>query len=62
MSLFVILFLIVLAVGVYIVMTYNSVIAKIEAVENSKRQIDVQLDRRFKVFEGLINTVKKVMD
>ncbi len=62
MSLFIILFLIVLAVGAYVVMTYNSVIAKIEAVENSKRQIDVQLDRRFKVFEGLINTVKKVMD
>ena len=34
----------------------------IEAINNSKRQIDIQLDRRFKVFESLIETVKKYMD
>lgn len=53
---------IMIAVMAFVIMTYNSLIAKSEAVENSKRQIDVQLDRRFKVFEGLINTVRKVMD
>ena len=34
----------------------------IEAINNNKRQIDIQLDRRFKVFESLINVVKKYMD
>lgn len=47
---------------VYIVMTYNRLIAKIEAVKNSQQQIDVQLDRRYKVFESLINVVKNYMD
>ena len=46
----------------YVVMTYNGLIAEIETVENSERQIDVQLDRRHKVFESLINVVKKYMD
>ncbi len=34
----------------------------IEAVNNNKRQIDIQLDRRFKAYESLINVVKKYMD
>ena len=46
----------------YVLMTYNSLIAEIEATKNSERQIDVQLDRRGKVFESLINVVKKYMD
>lgn len=41
---------------------YNSLIALIEAINNNKRQIDIQLDRRYKVFEALIETVKKYMD
>jgi len=41
---------------------YNRLIALIEAINNNKRQIDIQLDRRFKVFESLIETVKKYMD
>ena len=41
---------------------YNKLIALIEAINNNKRQIDIQLDRRFKVFESLIETVKKYMD
>lgn len=57
-----ILIAIVIAIAVFIVITYNSLISKAESVENSKRQIDIQLDRRFKVFEGLINTVRKVMN
>lgn len=47
---------------IFIVMTYNALIAKIEAVRNSERQIDIQLDRRSKVFDSLINVVKKYMD
>jgi len=34
----------------------------IEAVRNNNKQIDIQLDRRYKVFESLINVVKKYMD
>lgn len=41
---------------------YNSLIGLIEAINNNKRQIDIQLDRRYKVFESLIETVKKYMD
>ena len=41
---------------------YNRLIALIEAINNNKRQIDIQLDRRFKVFESLIEAVKKYMD
>jgi LemA protein len=41
---------------------YNKLIAQIEAVNNNNKQIDIQLDRRFKVFESLINVVKNYMD
>ena len=41
---------------------YNKLIAFIEAINNNKRQIDIQLDRRYKVFESLIEVVKKYMD
>jgi LemA protein len=53
---------IVLLVLAYVVMTYNALIAMIEAVRNNQKQIDIQLDRRFKVFESLINVVRKYMD
>jgi LemA protein len=46
----------------YIVMTYNTLIALIEATRNNQKQIDIQLDRRFKVFQSLIDVVKKYMD
>lgn len=41
---------------------YNLLIGFIEAINNNKRQIDIQLDRRFKVFQSLIETVKQYMD
>lgn len=41
---------------------YNSLIGLIESVNNNKKQIDIQLDRRYKVFESLIEAVKKYMD
>ena len=46
----------------FAIITYNRLIALIEAVKNNQKQIDIQLDRRFKVFESLINVVKKYMD
>ncbi len=41
---------------------YNNLIRFIEAIRNNQKQVDIQLDRRFKVFESLINVVKKYMD
>lgn len=46
----------------FVILTYNRLIGQIEAVKNNQKQIDIQLDRRFKVFESLINVVKKYMD
>lgn len=60
MTLFVILIL--LAIVGFVILTYNRLIAQIEAVRNNQKQIDIQLDRRYKVFESLINVVKKYMD
>ena len=57
----IILIILVLGAG-FVIFTYNTLIALIEAVRNNQKQIDIQLDRRFKVFESLINVVKKYMD
>jgi len=62
MSTGLIIILLLLVIGGYIVFTYNTIIALIEATRNNQKQIDIQLDRRFKVFESLINVVKKYMD
>lgn len=48
--------------AVWVVSSYNGLIGMIEAVDNNKRQIDIQLDRRFKVFQSLIEAVKQYMD
>lgn len=51
-----------LAITGFIVLTYNRLIAFIETIRNNQKQIDIQLDRRFKIFESLINVVKNYMD
>lgn len=59
------IFFLVLLLGMTIgwfVSVYNKMIRMIEAVNNNKNQIDVQLDRRYKVYESLIEVVKKYMD
>jgi LemA protein len=59
----IIVILIIIGLGFFwIIGVYNKLIALIEAINNNKRQIDIQLDRRFKVFESLIEAVKKYMD
>lgn len=60
-------FLIIIAIIIVVIFLwaigiYNKLIAMIEAINNNQRQIDIQLDRRFKVFQSLIETVKKYMD
>lgn len=62
MTTFIVLGIIIVLLFGYVVMTYNALIAMIEAVRNNEKQIDIQLDRRYKVFESLINVVKKYMD
>src|SRR5579871_1949389 len=62
MTMSLIIILVLLAIIGFIVLTYNRLIAQIETVRNNQKQIDIQLDRRFKVFESLINVVKKYMD
>ncbi len=61
MTLLITLIVIVVIVG-YVIISYNHLISQIETVRNNQKQIDIQLDRRFKVFESLINVVKKYMD
>src|SRR6516225_6644443 len=58
----IIIVLIILAIIGFIILTYNRLIAQIETIRNNQKQIDIQLDRRFKVFESLINVVRKYMD
>jgi len=58
-----IILLIILAVIIgYVILIYNRMISQIETINNNQKQIDIQLDRRYKVFESLINVVKKYMD
>ena len=53
---------VVVIVLIYLVSIYNRLIAMIESVRNNQKQIDIQLDRRYKVFQSLIEVVKKYMD
>ena len=56
-----ILIVLVLVLG-YIIFLYNSLVSARESVRNDLKQIDIQLDRRYKVFESLISSVSKYMD
>jgi LemA protein len=62
MSALIILLVIIAVVILWSISMFNRIIWLIEAVKNNKKQIDIQLDRRFKVFQSLIETVKKYMD
>ncbi|MCW8397531.1 LemA family protein [Legionella sp. PATHC038] len=59
---FIVLIIIVVLLLIWAIGVYNTLIHLIEAINNDKKQIDIQLDRRFKVFESLIEAVKKYMD
>jgi LemA protein len=58
----IILIVIVVLLAIGFVSIYNRLISYIEAVNNNEKQIDIQLDRRFKVFQSLIEVVKKYMN
>jgi LemA protein len=58
------LFELLLVLGVvllYVIILYNRLISARESVRNDLKQIDIQLDRRYKVFESLISAVSKYM-
>lgn len=58
------LIIVIIAAGLlfWFVSIYNKLIRMIETVNNNNKQIDIQLDRRYKVFQSLIEVVKKYMD
>lgn len=62
MSILTIVLIVVAVLAIGFIVIYNKLIHQIEAVNNNKKQIDIQLDRRFKVFQSLIEVVKKYMD
>ncbi|KTD62540.1 LemA family protein [Legionella spiritensis] len=62
MSILIVILVIIALLVIWSVSIYNALIGMIEAINNNKRQIDIQLDRRYKVFESLIESVKKYMD
>lgn len=62
MTFIIILLVIVALLFFWSIGIYNKLIRMIETVLNNNKQIDIQLDRRYKVFESLINAVKKYMD
>lgn len=60
-TLIVIIIILAILIGGFISI-YNRLIRYIEAVNNDLKQIDIQLDRRYKVFQSLIEVVKKYMN
>ena len=58
MAFFIVLLLVLLVVAVYLVMTYNGLVALRNRIENSWAQIDVQLKRRYDLIPNLVETVK----
>lgn len=59
---FIVLLIIVALLFFWAISVYNTLISLIEAINNNKKQIDIQLDRRYKVFESLIESVNQYMD
>lgn len=49
------------AVGLYVMLTYNSLVASRNQIENSFGQMDVQLKRRHDLIPNLVETVKDYM-
>lgn len=57
-----IVLLILVAVAAWAVLTYNSLVALRNVVQNAWKQIDVQLKRRHDLIPNLVNTVKGAME
>jgi len=59
---FIVLLVLLAAVGVWLVTAYNRLIALKNQVANGWKQIDVQLKRRHDLIPNLVNAVKGAMD
>jgi len=57
-----VILVILIFLGMWFIYSYNKIVSAKEMVVNMKSQISIQLDRRGKVFDSLINSVKKAMD
>lgn len=55
------LFIVLAVIAFYVIFLYNRLVSVRESVRNDLKQIDIQLDRRYKVFESLISAVSKYM-
>ncbi len=58
MLIFLILLALVVVIGLYVVITYNGLVALRNKIENAWAQIDVQLKRRYDLIPNLVETVK----
>ncbi|MGB5855019.1 MAG: LemA family protein [Oceanisphaera sp.] len=57
-----ILIAVLVVIVIWGIAAYNNFVKLIEAVNNSEKEISVQLDRRGKVFDSLISAVKRYME
>lgn len=58
MSILIIVAVVVAVVGLYVMVTYNGLVALRNKIENAWAQIDVQLKRRYDLIPNLVETVK----
>lgn len=61
MIFFVILFVLLVAVLIFMIATYNSLVSLRQSTSNAWSQIDVQLKRRYDLIPNLVETVKGYM-
>lgn len=54
-------FFVLLALGIYVMSTYNTFVKADEDVTNKQAQVEVQLQRRFDLIPNLVESVKGVM-
>lgn len=54
-------FFVLLALGIYLMSTYNTFVKADEDVANKQAQVEVQLQRRFDLIPNLVESVKGVM-
>jgi len=53
---------IIIAIIIWVIVSYNSLITLMHQVDNAWQQIDVQLKRRYDLIPNLVNTVKGAME
>lgn len=62
MTIFIIVIVILLLIGLFVISVYNNLVSLRNQVRNSWSQIDVELQRRFDLIPNLVETVKGYME